>query len=219
MRCAVLTVLFFILPFSRTKAQLNVQLLHQLVQHSKDEYDRQLSVRNSQAITAANEEVNRVETAKLKFRYRELHSRLQVLGTVLQGVSLGLESGPIVTEIIQQQQRMMDLFVVHPELLSLALEAERDMAAKARQLARYLTGLFMHIGDLNQMKASDRRMLYGHVLQELRAIAGASRGLAEMMVYSARKKLLDSRRPFSGYRNQDKRLVDQILRQLKEFKP
>ena len=93
------------------------------------------------------------------------------------------------------------------------------MAEKAVQLARYLTGLFISIGDLNQMKASDRRILYGHVLHELRKIAGASRGLAATMYYSTRKKLLDSLNPFSGYINEDKRVVDNILTQLEEFRP
>jgi hypothetical protein len=200
-------------------AQLNVELLHQLVEHSKDEYDRQITVRNRQAITSANEEVNREETAKLKNRYRQLHSRFQVLGTALQGLSMGLESAPIVTEIIDQQKRIMGIVSAHPEFLLLAIDAEKDMAVKAVQLARYLTGLFISIGDLNQMKASDRRILYGHVLQELRKIAGASRGLAATLYYSTRKKLLDSLNPFSGYINEDKRSVENSLRQLEEFKP
>lgn len=219
MRYIILTQLLLIIALTRANAQLNVELLHQLVEHSKDEYDRQITARNRQAITTANEEVNREETAKLKTRYRQLHSRFQTLGMVLQGLSMGLESAPIVTEIINQQKRIMGIVSTHPEFLLLAIDAEKDMAEKAVQLARYLTGLFVSIGDLNQMKASDRRILYGHVLQELRAIAGASRGLAVTMYYSRRKKLLDSLNPFSGYINEDKRIVDNILRQLEEFMP
>jgi hypothetical protein len=37
----------------------NVALLHQLVQHSKDEHTRQSTARNKQAEASANEEVNR----------------------------------------------------------------------------------------------------------------------------------------------------------------
>ena len=219
MRYVILTLLLLVLGLTRANAQLNLELLHQLVEHSKDEYDRQITARNRQAITTANEEVNREETSKLKTRYRELHSRFQVLGTALQGLSMGLESAPIVTEIINQQKRIIGIVSTHPEFMLLAIDAERDMAEKAVQLARYLTGLFISIGDLNQMKATDRRILYGHVLQELRAIVGASRGLAATMYYSTRKKLLDSLNPFSAYINEDKRIVDNILRQLEEFKP
>lgn len=219
MRYILLTLLLVTIASSSANAQLNVQLLHQLVEHSKDEYDRQITARNRQAITTANEEVNRGETAKLKTRYRELHSRFQTLGMAMQALSMGLESAPIVTDIINQQKRIMGIVYAHPEFLLLAIDAERDIAGKAVQLARYLTGLFISIGDLNQMKPSDRRILYGHVLQELRAISGASRGLANTLYYSTRKKLLESLNPFAGFINEDKRIVDNILRQLEEFKP
>lgn len=219
MRYFILTLILMAISLTQANAQLNVELLHQLVEHSKEEYDRQITARNKQATTTANEEVNREETSKLKTRYRQLHSRFQTLGMALQGLSMGLESAPIVTEIISQQKRIIGIVSTHPEFLLLAISAEKDMAEKAVQLARYLTGLFISIGDLNQMKASDRRILYGHVLQELRKIAGASRGLVATMYYSTRKKLLDSLNPFSGYINEDKRVVDNILTQLEEFRP
>src|SRR5690606_4176870 len=146
MRYIILTLLLLI-TLTKANAQLNVELLHQLVAHSKDEYDRQITARNRQAITTANEEVNREETSKLKTRYRELHSRFQVLGTALQGLSMCLESAPIVTEIINQQKRIIGIVSTHPEFMLLAIDAERDMAEKAVQLARYLTGLFISIGD------------------------------------------------------------------------
>ena len=215
---SALLLVYFIWP-AGADAQLNVALLHQLVQHSKEEYDRQRTARDRQAIVTANQEVNREETAKLKTRFRQLHSRFEVLGAVLQGLSMGIESAPIVTEIINQQKKMIDMVSAHPEFLLLAIDAEKDMAEKAVQLARYLTGLFMSIGELNQMKASDRRILYGHVLQELRVIAGASRGLVVTMSYSLKKKRADLPQPFSGYINRDRRVADHILRQLEEFKP
>ncbi|MBD1424041.1 hypothetical protein [Sphingobacterium arenae] len=219
MKYIVLTLLPLVIILAQANAQLNVELLHQLVEHSKDEYDRQVTARNRQAVTTANETVNRGETSRLKDRYRQLHSRFQTLGMALQSLSIGIESAPVVTEIINQQNRIVDIVSAHPEFLPLAIDAERDMAGKAIQLARYLTGLFISIGDLNQMKASDRRILYGHVLQELRLIAGASRGLANTMYYSTRKKMLESLNPFADFINEDKRIVDNILRQLEEFKP
>lgn len=212
MKYIVLTLLPLVIILTQANAQLNVELLHQLVEHSKDEYDRQVTARNRQTVTTANEAVNRGETSRLKDRYRQLHSRFLTLGMALQSLSMGLESAPIVTEIINQQDRIVDIVSAHPEFLPLAIDAERDMAGKAIQLARYLTGLFISIGDLNQMKASDRRILYGHVLQELRSIAGASRGLANTLYYSTRKKMLETLNPFADFINEDKRIVDNILR-------
>lgn len=204
---------------STVYAQLNVELLHQLVQHSKDEHSRQETARNRQAITSANEEVNRGEMGKLKTKYRELQSRFHTLGLVLQGLSMGIESAPIINDIVAQQRRIIGIATDHPEFALLALDAEKGMVDRAIQLGRYLTGLFVSLGDLNQMKASDRRILFGHVIGELRAISGASRGLANTMYYSTRRKLLQPMNPFEDFINEDKRIVESIMRRLEDFKP
>jgi prephenate dehydrogenase len=69
------------------------------------------------------------------------------------------------------------------------------------------------------MKASDRKILFGHVLTELRRIAGTSRGLAANMYYSNRKRMLESMNPFSEFINRDRQLVDNILDKLNQIKP
>lgn len=167
-------------------AQLNVELIHQLVAHSKDEFSRQKTARNRQAITTANEEVNRGQMARLKERYREIHSRFTVVGTALQALGMGLQSAPVIEDIYNQQRRIIALAGNRPDLVQLAIATERDIVERAVQLGRYIAGLSVSIGDLNQLKASDRRVLFGHAVAELRTIAGASRGLAEAMARPAR---------------------------------
>ncbi|MCT1525836.1 hypothetical protein ACS126_03220 [Sphingobacterium lactis] len=204
---------------SSAQAQLNVELIHQLVQHSKDEHGKQQTARNRQALTSTNEEVNRGQMNTLKTRYRELHSRFHTLGLVLQGLSMGIESTPIINDIIAQQRRIIGIASDHPEFALLSLDSERGMVDRAIQLGKYLTGLIISVGDLNQMKASDRRILFGHVISELRAISGASRGLANTMYYSTRRRLLQSMNPFADFINEDKRIVESILRRLEDFRP
>jgi len=167
-------------------AQLNVELIHQLVAHSKDEFSRQKTARNRQAITTANEEVNRGQMARLKECYREIHSRFTAVGTALQALGMGMQSAPIINDIYDHQRRIISLAGQRPDLVPLAIAAERDIMDRAVQLGRYIAGLFISIGDLNQLKASDRRVLFGHAVAELRAMAGASRGLAEAMARPAR---------------------------------
>lgn len=219
MKTVIIAIALIACFSSPAHAQLNVELLHQLVQHSKDEHSRQETARNRQALTSANEEVNRGEMGKLKTRYRELQSRFHTLGIVLQGLSMGIESAPIINDIIAQQRRIIGIASDHPEFALLALDTEKDMVDRAIQLGRYLTGLFVSIGDLNQMKASDRRILFSHVIAELRAISGASRGLANTMYYSTRRRLLQSMNPFADFINEDKRIVESILRRLEDFRP
>ena len=97
------------------------------------------------------------------------------------------------------------------------VDAERDLSARALQLGRYTAALFVVAGELNQMKSSDRRLLYGHLIAELRVIAGASRGLATTLGYSAMRRSTAQQSPFYDLVNADRRIVDNILRQLEEL--
>lgn len=210
---------FCILCLSKTaNCQLNVQLLHQLVGHSKDEYERQKDARDRQAVTTTNEKVNSSSTEKLKKKYQEIQDRFSILQTALQGLSMGIESKPIIERIIAHQNKIISVASDHPEFIPLALNSEQEIVTRSLQLGRYITGLFLTVGDLNQMKASDRRLLYGHILTELRQIEGASRALASTLYYTTRKKILDGLNPFREFINTDKRIVENILRQL-EHKP
>lgn len=206
----ILLILLGIAPESF--AQLNVQLLHQLVAESQSEYSRQNDAKNKQVVTTANEEVNRSEMSKLKTKYRELQSRFQTLGLAIDAAQIGLQASPIVTEIVRQQNLIFQQAGNDPLLIALAYNAEIDLADQAYLLSNYLYGLAISISDINQMKASDRKILFGHVLTELRRIAGASRGLAVAMSYANRKKAMQSLNPFADFINEDKRLVDDILR-------
>lgn len=213
----VLFLFSLMLVASMSRSQINVELIHQLVQHSKDEYDRQLTARNRQAITSAMEEVNKGETSKLKSAYRILHSRFTTLNNVLQALGMGMESAPLISEIVDQQTKVFKIAGGHPELVLLASNAERDIAGKALQLGRYLVGLFSVAGDLNQMKPSDRKILYGHVLDELRRIAGASRGLATTMSTAISNTASKKHYPFTGYIERDRHIVERILRRWEEL--
>lgn len=193
-------------------AQVNVELLHQLVSESKSEHSRQNDAKNKQVVNTANEEVNRSEMSKLKTKYRELQNRFHTLGLAIDAVQIGLQASPVIAEIIRQQNLIFQLAGNDPLLIALAYNAEMDMAEQAYLLSNYMYGLAISVGDINQMKASDRKILFDHIVTELQRIAGTSRGLAVTMSYASRKKALQSLNPFSDFINEDKRLIDDILR-------
>ena len=216
MRTIICLTLFFLLGISKGGyAQLNVELLHQLVQHSKDEYERQTTARNRQAVTSANEEVNNSKMDELKRKYRTLQSRFHTIGMAIDATRIGMEAAPIIREIVRQQSAIVRLAGQDPLLIDMAYRTEKELADRAYRLSRYLYALAISIGDINQMKASDRRLLFGHVLTELRLIAGTSRGLAANMYHADRMDIPSSPDPFGNYVNRDRQLVDNILGKLK----
>lgn len=215
MKTAIIIAYLLLGLCQATIAQINVELLHQLVAESKSEHSRQELARNNQAVASANEEVNRGQMSKLKTKYRELKNRFHTVGLAIDAAQIGLEASPIVSQIIHQQDIIFQLASDNPLLISLAIEAEIDLADRARMLASYVVALALSISDINQMKASDRKMLFSHALTELRLIEGASKGLAVSMMQAGRKKSLN---PFADFVNQDKRMVDDIIRQIRTLK-
>lgn len=209
MKVLILMVFFFAGMAVKGYAQLNIELLHQLVAESKSENSKQNEARNRQSVTTANEEVNRSQMSKLKTKYRELQNRFKAVGLAIDAAQIGIEAIPVVNEIIRQQSIIYQLAADNPLLIVLAYQAEEDLANRASLLMNFIYGIALSIGDINQMKSSDRKTLFSHVLNELKRIEGASKGLAVAMQYASRPKSLN---PFADFVNEDKRLVNDILR-------
>jgi hypothetical protein len=212
--------IFFILLswFFHSQAQLNVELLHQLVGVSKTEHGKQTDARDRQAVSSANEETNKTLMVRLKDKYREIHSRFKTVSLAINAAQIGVEAYPILNDIAILQEKIYEMCRDDPMLLILAIQSEADMGDRAYSLFNFLYALSLSIEDINQMKPSDRKLLFSHVLTELRSIAGASRGLASALQYSSRKKMFDGLNPFSGFINRDKKLVEDIIGKSKQLK-
>lgn len=206
--------MIFILIVARLTAgaQTNVELIDQLVTESQSEHSRQVKVRDRQASVSANEEINRSQMTTMKTTGRDIHSRFHTLGLVINAAEIGLEASPLLEDILKQQQLIVSLCQKYPMLLALALNSEADLADQANLLIDYSYGLLLSIGDIDQMKASDRKMLFSYVITELRRIDGASRGLAVSLANFLASLGHRSLNPFSGFVSKDKALVDDIVR-------
>src|SRR3546814_18125946 len=95
---ALIIMGLWLLAISQTHAQLNVELLHQLVQTSKDEYSRQQTARKRQALPSANADVNRSKMGVSKQQNRTLQIRLQTICLALTAPQLGWQAQPIIRE-------------------------------------------------------------------------------------------------------------------------
>ena len=215
---SLVLLLSVIFCFARSYAQVNVELLHQLVAESNSENSKQKDVRTTQATVTTSETINRSQMTSLKSSYRDVHNRFNTLGLVINAAEIGLEAQPIVDEIIAQQTLIIRQAENNALLILLAANSEIDLANQAQLLINYIFGIVLSIGDINQMKASDRKMLFSYVLSELRRIDGASRGLATALTNFNKQLHGKAANPFSGFINQDQSLVDDIMSNAKALK-
>jgi hypothetical protein len=218
---------FIILPFvflvSLLKSfgqssALNIPGIHQLVSYSKSENGLQKDARTKQVQVSANEEGNKTLLAKLKVTYRTLQQRYNTLGTAINAANIGLNAVPMVNRIVSNQQELYELAKGNPAIAALAYNTEIAFVDKAHSLVNYLIGLSASIGDINQMKLSDRRIIFDFILTELSAIQDLSGNLVNSVRYVNRTSLIRSLNPMQDYIDQDKALADEIIRNAKYLK-
>ncbi|WP_114751971.1 hypothetical protein [Pleomorphovibrio marinus] len=196
--------------------QINITLLHQLVEDSKNEHDRQSEAKANQAKNAINEEVNRNLMGEVKEKYRTVQERFAKLNLLMEAVGLAAMTDSLVRTIIGHQEQIVIYCQNDPFLIPLALETEKLFVKRSFSLMNYLIGLMASIGELNQMKVSERRLLLQHVLYELREINRLSRATSQTLESHIRRKLGGS--PYPQYLLEVSGTVDEILANIQRIR-
>ena len=213
-----LFALCFCLSAFSQQSTIDVVGMHQLIDQSKTEHTAQVDARNNQATVTANEQANLTLLAKLKNIYRTLQQRYNTLGTAINIADIGIYATPMVKQIINYQGQIVQLVEKNPAVAFLGVRTEIEFAEKAEGLLGYVAGLSLSIGDVNQMKASDRKMLFDYVITELSEIQELSGNLVNTLTYSNLNSLLRSINPFQNFIDQDKSVAEDIIQNAKYLK-
>ncbi|MFD0764504.1 hypothetical protein ACFQZI_06545 [Mucilaginibacter lutimaris] len=197
------------------RSTINIVGMHQLVDESISENKLQVKARNQQALTTANEQANLTLLAKLKGVYRTIQQRYNTLGTAIDVAQIGMYGSPMVSRIVSNERQIVELAERTPALAAIGYPAALQFATKARSLISYIAGLSLSIGDINQMRPSDRKMLFDFVLSELSTIQDLSGNMLTMMQYSNTSDLLRAANPFQNFIDADKDIAADIIRNAK----
>ena len=197
---------------------LDIPALHQLVDESESENKLQVKAKNQQALTTANEQANLTLLDKMKAMYRTLQRRYNTLGTAINIADIGIYATPMVERIISNQAQIVQLVQKNPALIAIGYQSALQFALQAKSLVAYVTGLTLSLGDVNQMKASDRKMLFDYVISELSNIQNLSGNMLGMMQYSSLASLLRAANPFQNFIDADKSIGSDIIQNAKYLK-
>jgi hypothetical protein len=216
-----MTLMFLAVSISALGQQkvLDVAGMHQLIDESKSEYSAQVKAKNQQAVNTANEQGNLTLLQKMKNMYRTLQQRYNTLGTAINIADIGLYATPMMKRIISYQGQIVQLVERNPAVTFLAYQTEIEFVKKAEALSGYVTGLALSPGDVNQMKASDRKLLFDYVLSELSSIQNLSGNMLALLQYNNLAAVLRALNPFQSYIDQDKSMINNILNNAKYLKP
>jgi hypothetical protein len=200
------------------QSTLDIAGIHQLVDESTAENKLQVKARNQQAAATANEQANLTLLEKLKSTYRTLQQRYNTLGTAITVADVGIYAVPMVDQIISYQAQIVALAEKNPALIAVGFQTELQFAEKAKSLSGYVAGLLLSYGDINQMKASDRKMLFDYVISQLSNLQQLSGNMVNMMQYSNLAALLRAANPYQNFINADKSIGNSIIQNAKYLK-
>jgi len=193
------------------KSQLNIPGLQQLVSQSESEYELQMQARSRQVLTTANEQANLTLIEKVKRGYRQLQERYNTLGTLVSAANIGIYASPMVSRIISNQAMVLELTRKNPALIAIGYESQLQFAGQAQSLIAYVTALYLSFGDVNQMKAADRKMLFDFVVSELSRIQDLSGNMVRMMQYANAAALFKAANPFQNFIDADIAIGKEII--------
>jgi len=213
-----LFALSFALSAFAQQSTLDIVGMHQLITESQDEHKQQVTAKNQQAVNTTNESANMTLLAKLKNTYRTLQHRYNTLGTAITVADIGLEGEPMVRQIINYQGQIVALAEKNPAIIALGYQTEIEFAEKAESLIGYVAGLTLSIGDVNQMKASDRKMLFDYVIQQLSVIQELAGNMLNLLQYNNLASVLKALNPFQTFIDQDKSIANDIIQNAKYLK-
>jgi len=218
---------FILLPFlllyqaficKAQKKALNIPGIHQLVSYSKSENSRQNDARDGQGVVLANEGANKTQLAKLKSVYRSIQQRYQMIGTAIDAANIGLQASPMLNKIIGNQQELFRMASDNPVLVALCYQTEIEFGRRAYSLLQYLVGLCASIGDVNQMRAADRRLLFDFIVSELSDIQQLSTNLVNNIRFGNLNAMIRSMNPFQDFIDTDKAMINEIFQNAKYLK-
>lgn len=220
MKKLLLTACFACLAFFTFAQQSTLDIIgiHQLVDESISENKQQVKARNQQALATANEQANLTLLSKLKATYRTLQRRYNTLGTAINIADIGIYASPMVSRIISNQAQIIQLAEKNPALIAIGYQSELQFAEKARSLLSYVTGLSLSLGDVNQLKASDRKLLFDYVIAELSNVQNLSGNMLTMLQYSSLNALLRAANPFQNFIDADRSIAGDIIQNAKYLK-
>jgi hypothetical protein len=200
------------------QSTINIIGIHQLVDESISENKIQVKARNQQALASGNEQANLTLLSKLKGTYRTLRQRYNTLGTAINLADMGIYASPMVSRIISNQAQIIQLAEQNPALIAIGYQSELQFAEKAKSLLSYVAGLTLSLGDVNQMKASDRKLLFDYVISELSTVQDLSGNMLSLLRYSGRSALLRAANPYQNFIDADKAIAREIIQNAKYLK-
>jgi len=207
---------WLLLPMAGFGDYIDVLTLNTAIRKQIDENERQSEAKRRQLGVTASETGNTEQAKSFRARYEKIRGRLNKLGLALDVFIISSEARPIVARIVKTQRKIYEECSADPKLIQMAIRSEAEFVGRANLLLQYMAGLMIVIGDVYQMKPSDRKMLLNHAVRELKHLDLLSSNLYSSIYWHKRAVALQKLR-FRHWINRERDIINEIIRNAKSY--
>ena len=192
----------------------SINNISQEVKATMDEHERQKRMNNKQSANTTSEALNNKQWEKLKETTTKIQDRLRIVDFALQAIPTGYVVGIKSKEIKENQQRILQELQTTPQALKKVLNNQIQFADDLQMVMRYLTGLVVSYGAINQMERKERQILLNYALDEVKRLANDS-SFTLMIIREYKARLEYRKNMFRYYIERDKNLVEDLMKNIK----
>lgn len=180
------------------------------------EHDRQKEMREKQTLNATVETANRTQWNNFKDKITKIQDRLRIVSFAIQAIPTGIAMSREITKITNDQTAIINEINDAPYSIIAVLPSQVQFVDDLQMVTRLVTGIILSYGAINQMEKSERKVLLGYALGEVKTL---SRNSAHMLlkIRDIKAKVKRNKRAFQYYVNRDKQVVESIMNNIKSF--
>ncbi|MDY3319480.1 hypothetical protein PG637_08750 [Riemerella anatipestifer] len=191
-------------------------MINSEIRNSMAEHEVQKELKREQTINLASERVNRGLWKKYKDTTKKIQDRLRIVDFAIQSIPTGYAMYLEAEKIKNLQNRIIRELDDAPYAIAIAMPDQIKFVDNLQMTTRFLMGIVLSYGAINQMEKADRKILLDYALAEVKMIKYQAsfllRKIIEFKEMLQRKKYL-----FRYYRDRDINIVKSILRNVKRL--
>ncbi|WP_316826080.1 MULTISPECIES: hypothetical protein [Pedobacter] len=168
-------------------------------------------------INASLEQIN-LNCATVVAAQSIIYEGLSNVNSALRGGLMVKNMALICGDILNYSTQMAELAKSEPYLLLFAEDMYREMNSRALSLFSEVSGFVLKSGNDILMDHAARDALLRKINTELHILSGLTYGAWKAMYYAKIKGMFSSLNPFASFINQDRSMVEDIIRNTKYLK-
>lgn len=180
------------------------------------EHDRQKEMRQKQTLNASVETVNDSQWKNFKDKVTKIQDRLRIVSFAIQAVPTGIAMTREINKINDNQQAIINEISTAPYSIITVLPSQVQFVDDLQMVTRLVIGIIVSYGAINQMEKSERKILLDYALGEVKQLSRNSTHML-LKIRDIKAKVLRNKRAFQYYVNRDKKVVEDIMGNIKSF--